>query len=91
MIRETLEVLRPGTQTMAEMAEQLGVSAEDLRQRLRILEDRGYIQKAEGPGSCGGSSCKEGRCVGCACSSSTAPNSVTYALTGKGRKAMDKG
>ena len=33
-----------------DIAERLGVGIEDLRQRLRILEDKGLIQEGDGSG-----------------------------------------
>jgi Mn-dependent DtxR family transcriptional regulator len=75
MIRLTLVVLRPGAQSTAEMAERLGVKPEELRQRLAILKDQGFVHKIEegcAPSACSG-------CMGCESS-----------LTERGKKALDK-
>jgi predicted ArsR family transcriptional regulator len=88
MIRDTLELLRAGINSVTDMADQLGVGVEDVRQRLRILEDKGLIQKMMDQGGCAS------RCPGCrhsGCGQAQGCQSSTYVLTEKGKRAMEKG
>ncbi len=93
MIRDTLELIQNGTRSMREMADRLGVGMEDLRQRLLILEEKGFIKKVTDQGGC-----SPIKCLGCHCSSGCgsaggcAPSSAaTYILTDKGKKVVESG
>jgi hypothetical protein len=90
MIRDTLELLKNGSRSTMDIAERLGVGIEDLRQRLRILEDKGLIQKVTDQG--GG--CSSLKCLGCrgsgcgdSCARSFSGTNV-YVLTEKGRRVV---
>jgi len=85
MIKETLEVLSPGTRSFLEMAKQLNIGLEELKQRLSILENGGYIHQIRADG------CSNIMCRGCGCSGGCAKASqeaTVYHLTAKGKKAI---
>ena len=87
MILETLRALRAGGQTPEDMALRLNIGREELRQRLDLLEKSGYIARLkEAPcaGACPG--CRGSR-PGC---SPLKDGAGTYALTEKGRRALDR-
>jgi predicted ArsR family transcriptional regulator len=88
MIRETLELLRTGSNSLQEIADRMGVGVEDLRQRLKIMEDSGFI-KSVSAGGCLPSACGC-HCPGCGVrSSGAAPQPVTgYVLTEKGKRVL---
>ncbi|MDW5563415.1 MAG: hypothetical protein SA339_09335 [Methanomassiliicoccus sp.] len=90
MIRDTLELLRVGINTVTDMADQLAVGEEDVRQRLRLLEDKGFIQRIMDEGGCASAQCRGCRCSECR-NASEGVRSITYIMTAKGRKAVEKG
>lgn len=84
MIRETLESL-VASSSMADMAERMGVSMDDLRLRLSLLEEKGFIRRTGGEACV--SSCGR-HCPGCA--ASPAAPAEGYELTDKGRRMLER-
>lgn len=85
MIRKTLESLAASS-SLAEMAERLGIGMDDLRLRLELLEEKGFIERFRLE-ACSPSSC-EHKCSGC--TGSSAPPAEGYQLLEKGRRALER-
>jgi hypothetical protein len=84
MIRETLETL-VASSSMSDMAERMGIGMDDLRLRLTLLEEKGFLRRT------GGEACESscGRhCPGCV--SAPAASAEGYELTDKGRKVLER-
>lgn len=84
---EIARLLGSGSLTLAECARMLGMSREQLDERLRMMERQGYLARAtaaqkDEPGTC--SSC----CATCSCCSvkKTGAAPILYSLTGKGER-----
>ncbi len=89
MITSIARILRSGNATLAEMAERLGISREQLADRLALMERQGYILRQ--PGMSESATCSCGPC----CASCRTPGSrqipAIIMLTEKGeRLAGDK-
>lgn len=92
MMRETLMMLRPGARSLAETAQSSRICMEDLRQRLVLLENEGYVLKVTGEESSPWPIPGCQRCPGCRSRSCFDDQGVTfYFLTEKGSRVLDKG
>lgn len=87
MIRQTLEALDSEGLTISEVARRLAIRPEELRVRLDMLEERGYVKKDEGSSDC--SVHCGGHCAGCS-GSKASPRSTVFMLTEKGRSVLNK-
>ena len=91
-MRETLMMLRPGARSLVETAQRSRICMEDLRQRLDLLENEGYVRKVRGEGSSPCPSPSRQRCRGCRSRSCCDDQGVTfYFLTEKGSRVLDRG
>ena len=92
MIASIARILRSGNATPAEIAESIGITREQLMDRLALMERQGYLARHRDPdpGADAGCSCGH-RCSSC-CNRDAASAPVLYALTKKGeRLAQDAG
>jgi hypothetical protein len=92
MIRETLGALRTGNQTPEDLAQRLGIGREELKRRLELLENGGYISKVSEPPACGPRACpgcSGSRSGGC-CPSSGGAKGMAFVLTEKGARALGR-
>ncbi|TQD25416.1 hypothetical protein [Methanolobus vulcani] len=86
MIKETLKVLFIDNCTLQEAADKLGVTQNDIRDRLIMLQHMGYVREI-----CNNSSPKSSACCSCTAASSCSGNtgissSKAYQLTEKGER-----
>jgi len=91
MIASIARILRSGNATPAEIAENIGITREQLTERLSLMERQGYLARhRDTPGSDAECSC--GHCCSSCCKRDAAPAPVLYTLTKKGEQlAQDSG
>lgn len=84
MIKETLKLLFTDNCTLAEAAEKLGVNPSDIKDRLLIMKNMGYIAEV-----CNNSAPKSSTC--CSCSATENCPSGLSDMKGKAYQLTEKG
>ncbi|MDP6626935.1 MAG: hypothetical protein QGG50_03460 [Methanopyri archaeon] len=88
MIRETLRLIAEGDRTLTEMGRTLGISPDEMKGRVRMLEHMGYIEAVDQGPPPGGSACA---CCSSANSCQDQQQGAgairSYQLTNKGQRA----
>lgn len=80
------ELIRDGSQTVAECATRLGINRQQLEERLALMERQGYVTRRKNVPLEGGCTCG-GCCSACPRRDTAAPP-VLYTLTEKGERLL---
>lgn len=82
-LQSVARIIHDGDLTLAECAVQLGISRDQLENRLRLMERQGYIRRQGGDAQ-DTATCSCGHCCASCSRSESRPIPVTYTLTAKG-------
>ena len=82
MIASITRIIRSGNATLADMAERIGLTHEQLADRLALMERQGYL--ARQPDALVGPDCDCGHCCASCCKRDGAAAQVLYMLTEEG-------
>ncbi|MEN6444306.1 MAG: helix-turn-helix domain-containing protein [Methanoregula sp.] len=89
-LQSIARIIRDGNLTMTECAQRLGISRDQLENRLFLMERQGYLARQKDPAP--GPDCGCGHCCSSCSNGEGAPVPVLYTLTQKGeRLAQDSG
>jgi len=92
MIASIAKILRSGNATPAEIAENIGITREQLTERLSLMERQGYLARHQDTDHGPDAGCSCGHCCSSCCKRDAASAPVLYALTRKGELlAQDSG
>lgn len=92
MIASIARILWSSNATTAEIAKSIGITREQLAERLALMERQGYIARHQDAGVGPDSNCSCGHCCSSCHRQDTASDPVLYTLTQKGeRLAQDAG
>jgi hypothetical protein len=92
MIASIARILRSGNATPAEIAESIGITREQLMDRLALMERQGYLTRHQDTDPGPDADCSCGHCCSSCCRRDAASAPVLYTLTQKGeRLAQDTG
>jgi len=93
MIKEILKLMSNGTGTLSGIARELGISREELKSRLEMMERMGYLEEFHGDRGDGCGSAARSACAFCSIGkvcSDTGENDMSktrrYMLTEKGKR-----
>ncbi|MDP3564482.1 MAG: helix-turn-helix domain-containing protein [Methanoregula sp.] len=86
MIASIARILRSGNATPAEIAKCIGISREQLTDRLALMERQGYLARHGNTDPGPDAECRCGHCCSSCCKRDDSMTPILYTLTDKGKQ-----
>jgi len=81
-LQSIAQLIRDGDLTLADCAARLGITREQLENRLQLMERQGYVLRRDSTADTAGCTC--GHCCVSCCKNASLNHPVTFSLTAKG-------